>query len=66
MIGKEETVSCQTCKEQKKPNEVTAAELISLPLVETIRKTNPDWSSMKMKRRRVLIYGKNNQLAREY
>jgi uncharacterized membrane protein len=32
-------------KEQKKPNEVTAAELISRTLVKTIRKTNPDWSS---------------------
>jgi len=45
MTGKEETVSCQICKEQKKPNEVTAAELISRPLVKTIRKTHPDWSS---------------------
>jgi len=45
MTGKEETVFCQICKEQKKPNEVTAAELISRPLVETIRKTHPDWSS---------------------
>jgi uncharacterized membrane protein len=45
MTDKEETVSCQICKEQKKPNEVTAAELISRTLVKTIRKTNPDWSS---------------------
>jgi uncharacterized membrane protein len=41
----QETVLCQICKKQKKSNEVIAAELVREPLVETIRKVYPDWSS---------------------
>jgi uncharacterized membrane protein len=40
-----ETVVCQICKRQKKMTEVVPAELVREPLVETIRKTHPDWSS---------------------
>lgn len=40
-----ETFLCQICKEQKKLREVIPAELVRLALVETIRKTYPDWSS---------------------
>jgi len=46
MVKKQqETATCQICKKQKKLSEVMAAELIRDPLVETIRKTYPDWSS---------------------
>jgi uncharacterized membrane protein len=41
----QETVPCQICKKQKKPSEVVPAELVPQPVVETILKTNPDWSS---------------------
>ena len=40
-----ETVICQICKEPKKLSEVLPAESIRPSLVETIRKTYPDWSS---------------------
>jgi uncharacterized membrane protein len=36
---------CQICGEQKKKSEVIPAELVREPLVETIKKTHPDWSS---------------------
>lgn len=42
---RQETATCQICKKQKKLSEVMPAELIREPLVETIRKTYPDWSS---------------------
>ncbi len=45
MIKKQETVQCQICKEQKKLNEVVPGGIIRAPLVETIRKAHPDWSS---------------------
>jgi uncharacterized membrane protein len=41
----QETVLCQICKKQKKTTEVMPAQLVREPLVETIRKTHPDWSS---------------------
>ena len=41
----QDTVSCQICKEQKKRSETIPAELIREPIVETIRKTYPDWFS---------------------
>ncbi len=41
----QETVLCQICKKQKRTSEVVPAELVREPLVETIRKTYPDWSS---------------------
>lgn len=41
----QETVLCQICKEKKKLSEVIPAELVREHLVETIRKTHPDWSS---------------------
>jgi uncharacterized membrane protein len=41
----QETVLCQICKKQKKLSEVVPAELVREPVVETIRKTHPDWSS---------------------
>lgn len=41
----QETVLCQICKKQKKTTEVMPAQLVHEPLVETIRKTYPDWSS---------------------
>jgi uncharacterized membrane protein len=40
-----DNVICEICKEQKRSNEVVPAGLVSGPVVETIRKTNPDWSS---------------------
>jgi len=40
-----DSVICQICKKQKKLSEVVPAELISQPVVETILKTHPDWSS---------------------
>ena len=40
-----ETFLCQICKGQKKLREVIPAELVRVALVETIRKTYPDWSS---------------------
>ena len=40
----QETVLCQICKEQKKRSEVIPGELIRQPMVETIRRTHPDWS----------------------
>jgi len=36
---------CQICKGQKKLSEVIPAELVREAVVETIRKTYPDWSS---------------------
>ena len=44
-IKQQATATCQICKKQKKLSEVMPAELIREPLVETIRKTYPDWSS---------------------
>jgi uncharacterized membrane protein len=41
----QDIVLCQICKEQKKRSETIPAELIREPIVETIRKTYPDWSS---------------------
>lgn len=41
----QETVLCQICKKQKKPDEVRPAALIRESIVEIIRKTHPDWSS---------------------
>jgi uncharacterized membrane protein len=41
----QDTVLCQICKVQKKRSETIPAELIREPIVETIRKTYPDWSS---------------------
>jgi uncharacterized membrane protein len=40
-----ETLLCQICKGQKKLSEVIPAELVREAVVETIRKTYPDWSS---------------------
>lgn len=45
MIKKQETVQCQICKGHKKLNEVVPVGVIRAPLVETIRKSYPDWSS---------------------
>jgi uncharacterized membrane protein len=42
---KEQTVSCQICKREKKLSEVIPAELVRQPIVETIMKTYPDWST---------------------
>jgi len=41
----QDTVLCQICKKQKKRSEIIPSELIREPIVETIRKTYPDWSS---------------------
>jgi uncharacterized membrane protein len=40
-----ETALCQICKEQKELSELIPSELVREPLVETIRKTHPDWSA---------------------
>jgi hypothetical protein len=40
-----ETFLCQICKGQKKLSEVIPEELVREAVVETIRKTYPDWSS---------------------
>ncbi len=42
---KPETAICQICGKQKKISEVVPAELVRESIVETIRKTHPDWSS---------------------
>jgi uncharacterized membrane protein len=41
----EETVTCQICRMKKKLSEVRPAAVIREPIVEIIKKTNPDWSS---------------------
>jgi len=40
-----QTIVCQICKEQKNLSEVIPAELVSEPIVDLIKKTDPDWSS---------------------
>lgn len=40
-----DSVICQICQKQKRLSEVVPAELVSQPVVETILKTNPGWSS---------------------
>lgn len=46
MIEKQQKdVICQVCKQPKKRSEVVPAELIRAPIVATIKKTHPDWSS---------------------
>lgn len=35
---------CQICKKPKKPSELVPAELVRESIVETIRRTHPDWS----------------------
>lgn len=39
-----ETVLCQICRQPKKPSDALPAELVRGAVVETIRKTHPDWS----------------------
>jgi uncharacterized membrane protein len=41
----QDTVLCQICGQQKRPKEAVPAEIVREPLVETIRKTHPDWSA---------------------
>ncbi len=41
----EETVICQICKISKNISDVKPAEVLRDPLVEIIKKTNPDWKS---------------------
>lgn len=41
----QEIVFCQICKGERKISDVIPAELIHEPIVGTIRKTHPDWSS---------------------
>ncbi len=38
-------VSCQICKQVKKPNDVLPGELVRTSVAETIRRTHPDFSS---------------------
>lgn len=38
-------VKCQICKMKMKMNEVKPAQVVREPIVEIIRKANPDWSS---------------------
>jgi uncharacterized membrane protein len=40
-----ETVTCQICHEEKKLSEVRPAAVVREPILEIIKKTNPDWSS---------------------
>jgi uncharacterized membrane protein len=42
---REEMVICQICHMQKKLSEVSPAAIVREPIVEIIKKTNPDWSS---------------------
>ena len=42
---REETVTCQICHMKKKLSEVSPAAIVREPIVEIIKKTNPDWSS---------------------
>ncbi|MBI1894350.1 MAG: DUF1003 domain-containing protein [Candidatus Rokubacteria bacterium] len=39
------TVLCQICKKQKSRNDVLPGDMVRGPVVETIRKKYPDWSS---------------------
>ncbi len=41
----QETVICQVCRNRKKLSEVLPGAVVRGPLVERIRKDNPDWSS---------------------
>ena len=42
---RQETAPCQICKQLKRANDVLPAELVRSSIVETIRKTHPEWSS---------------------
>ena len=42
--GKEKTITCQVCKQEKTMDEVLYAELVRPSVVETIRKKIPNWS----------------------
>jgi uncharacterized membrane protein len=42
---REEMVICQICHMRKKLSEVSPAAIVREPIVEIIKKTNPDWSS---------------------
>ena len=41
----EKTLICQICKKQKKPSEVIPAELVSKAVSDTIKQSNPEWTS---------------------
>lgn len=41
----EETVTCQICHMKKTLSEVSPAAIIPEPIVEIVKKTNPDWFS---------------------
>jgi uncharacterized membrane protein len=41
----EKTVTCQICKKPKKSSEVIPAELVSTPVVDTIRQRVADWTN---------------------
>lgn len=43
--GKEETVICKICKNQKDRSEMISGELVREPIAEMIRKDHPDWST---------------------
>ena len=43
MKGQRKTVECQICKKEKRMGEVVPAELIRDSVIETIRKSYPDW-----------------------
>ena len=41
----EKNLICQICKKQKKPSEVIPAELVSKPVIDTIKQSYPEWTS---------------------
>jgi uncharacterized membrane protein len=45
MKSQRKTVECQICKKEKRMGEVVPAELVRDSVIETIRKSSPDWSA---------------------
>jgi len=45
MKSQRKTVQCQICKKEKRMGEVVPAELVRDSVIETIRKSSPDWSA---------------------
>ncbi|OGP99529.1 MAG: hypothetical protein A2Z40_05310 [Deltaproteobacteria bacterium RBG_19FT_COMBO_60_16] len=45
MKNQRNTVECQICKKEKRMGEVVPAELVRDSIIQTIRKSHPDWSA---------------------
>jgi uncharacterized membrane protein len=45
MKNREKTFACQICRKEKRMGEVVPAELVRDSIIQTIRKSHPDWSA---------------------